>query len=191
MFGWFFRFLFKAWGWKLQGKIPHHLPKKLYVVIPHTSNWDFPVGIMLKFGFKMDVGFIAKSSLFKWPYGWFFKALGGIPVDRKRAHGFIESVVRVIKERDTFSTSIAPEGRRRKVKKLKTGYYHIARLAKIPIIYVKFDWGNKVIDFTEPRMVMDTVEEELAFARDHFKDTVGKIPENSFGYPFNSKEEAS
>ncbi|MDF1696584.1 MAG: 1-acyl-sn-glycerol-3-phosphate acyltransferase [Saprospiraceae bacterium] len=187
MFGWFCRFLFKIWGWKIQGEIPHHLAKKLYVVIPHTSNWDFPLGILLKFGFKMEVGFIAKSSLFKWPYAWFFRALGGIPVDRKKAHGFIDSVVNVIKSRERFTTSIAPEGTRSKVKKLKTGFYHIARLAEIPLVYVKFDWGNKVVDFAPPREVYATLEEELDFISKHFKNTVGKVPANTFGYPFNKE----
>lgn len=190
MFGWFCRLLFRIWGWKKQGNIPYHLPKKLYVVIPHTSNWDFPVGVMLKYGFKMDVGFIAKKSLFKWPFGWFFKGLGGIPVDRKKAHGFIESVVKVINEQERFSTAIAPEGRRRKVEKLKTGFFHIARLAKLPLVYVKFDWGNKIVSFTEARPVYETIEEELAFIKEHFKNTVGYIPENSYGYPFENSVKA-
>lgn len=188
MFGWFCRFLFKSWGWKLEGEIPHHLPKKLYVVIPHTSNWDFPVGIMLKYGYKMDVGFIAKSSLFKWPFAWFFKALGGIPVDRKKSRGFIESVVTVIKEREKFSTAIAPEGTRGKVKKLKSGFFHIARLADIPLVYVKFDWGNKIIHFAEPREVYETLQEELDFIDTHYKNTVGRNPDLSYGYPFESTE---
>ena len=188
MFGWFCRMLFKLWGWKVEGDIPHHLPKKLYVVIPHTSNWDFPVGILLKYGYKMDVGFIAKSSLFKWPFAWFFKALGGIPVDRKRSRGFIESVVKVIKERETFSTAIAPEGTRGKVKKLKSGFYHIARLAEIPLVYVKFDWGKKTIHLDKPREVYGSMEEELKFIDEHYKDTVGRIPKNSYGYPFEDTE---
>ena len=186
MFGWFCRFLFKIWGWKLKGSIPNHLPKKLYVVIPHTSNWDFPVGIMLKYGWKMEVGFIAKSSLFKWPFAWFFTALGGIPVDRKKSRGFIESVVNVIKERERFSTAIAPEGTRGKVKKLKTGFFHIARLADIPLVYVKFDWGNKIVDFAEPRNVYSSIDEELDFINQYYKGTVGRIPENSYGYPIEN-----
>ena len=188
MFSWLCRLLFKIWGWRIEGTIPHQLPKKLYVVIPHTSNWDFPTGLLLKYGFKMDVGFIAKSTLFKWPFAWFFKALGGIPVDRKRSLGFIGSVVKVIKERDKFSTAIAPEGTRGKVKKLKTGFYHIARLADIPLVYVKFDWGKKVIHFAEPRAVKDSLEEELVFIHEHYKDTVGRIPKNSYGYPFKTTE---
>jgi len=189
MFGWVCRLLFKTWGWKKQGEIPYHLPKKLYVVIPHTSNWDFPLGIMLKYGYKMEVGFIAKSSLFKWPYGWVFRALDGIPVDRKKTQGFIDSVVKVINERERFSTSIAPEGTRGKVTKLKTGFYHIARMSNIPLIYVKFDWGNKIVDFGKPRKVYDSLEEELDFIQEYYKNTVGRIPENSYHYPFeNSKQ---
>jgi len=185
MFGWVCRLLLRTWGWKIQGEIPYHLPKKLYVVIPHTSNWDFPVGIMLKYGYKMEVGFIAKSTLFKWPFVQFFKAMGGIPVDRKKSKGFIDSVVKVIAERDRFSTAIAPEGTRMKVKNLKSGFFHIARLANIPLIYVKFDWKNKIIDFAKPREVYDSLDKELEFIQNHFKDTVGCIPENSFCYPFD------
>jgi 1-acyl-sn-glycerol-3-phosphate acyltransferase len=185
MFGWFCKRLFRILGWRVEGEIPHHLPKKLYVVLPHTSNWDFPIGLLMKFGYHMDVGFIAKSSLFKWPFAWFFRALGGIPVDRNKSRGFIDSVVKVIKERDKFSTAIAPEGTRGKVKKLKTGFFHIARLAKIPMVYVKFDWGNKVIQFAKPRAVFDTLNEELSYIDEHFKNTVGCIPELSYGYPFD------
>lgn len=189
MFGWFCRLLLKIWGWSIEGEIPFHLPKKLYVVIPHTSNWDFPVGIMLKYGYKMEVGFIAKSSLFKWPFAWFFRALGGIPVDRKKSRGFIDSVVKVIKERERFSTAIAPEGTRGKVNKLKTGFFHIARLAEIPLVYVKFDWGNKVIAFSKPRAVHDSLEKELKFINTYFKNTVGRNPEKSYGYPFDESND--
>lgn len=182
MFGWFCRLLLKTWGWKIQGEIPYELPKKLYVVLPHTSNWDFPVGIALKYGYKMEVGFIAKSSLFKWPFAWFFRALGGIPVDRKKSRGFIESVVKAINERERFSTAIAPEGTRMKVNKLKSGFFHIARLANLPLVYVKFDWGNKIIDFAKPRNVYDSLEKELEFINHHFKNTLGRIPENSYNY---------
>jgi len=172
------------WGWKKEGEIPNHIPKKLYVVIPHTSNWDFPIGICLKFGHKMKVGFIGKSSLFKFPFGWFFKSLGGIPVNRKKTRGFKESVIEVINSREEFCTAIAAEGKRGKVDKLKTGFYHIAKGANIPIVYVKFDWKNRIVEFGEPRMVADTVKEELDYAANHFKDTVGYFPEKSFGYPF-------
>ena len=134
----------------------------------------------------MEVGYIAKSSLFVWPVGCFFRALGGIPVDRKKSRGFIDSVVKTIQERERFSTAIAPEGTRKKVKKLKTGFFHIARLAEIPLIYVRFDWKNKIVEFGEPRMKIESLDEELAFIDEYFKNTVGRVPENSYGFPFEN-----
>ena len=187
MFGFICRTIFSWWGFKVIGNIPNHLPKKLYVVLPHTSNWDFPLGILLKFGYKMDVGFIAKKSLFKWPFAWFFTWLGGIPVDRKKSHGFLESVVKTINSRDKFSTAIAPEGTRNKVKKIKTGFYFMALKTNIPIVYVKFDWENKKVVFEEPHYVADTLEKEMARLHEHFKDVRGKVPEYSYGFPFEEK----
>jgi 1-acyl-sn-glycerol-3-phosphate acyltransferase len=182
---WFFKKIFRLWGWKKEGHIPNEIPKKIYVVIPHTSNYDFPVGILLKFAYKMEVGFIAKASLFKWPIAWIFKGLGGIPVDRKKTTGFIDAVVDKINTSEKFCTAIAPEGKRDKVNKLKKGYYYIAKGANIPIVYVKFDWKNKITAFDKPHMPAETVEEELEYAREYFKDTQGYHPEKSFGYPFN------
>ena len=151
MFSWLTRTIFKLWGWKTEGEIPNHIPKKLYVVVPHTSNWDFPVGILLKYAYNMEVGFIGKASLFKFPFGWLFKLMGGIPVDRSRTKGFKEAVIETIKSQERFCTAIAPEGKRGKVDKLKTGFYHIAVGADIPLVYVKFDWKNKIVAFSEPK----------------------------------------
>lgn len=186
MISWIFRKLFSFWGWKKEGHIPNEIPKKLYVVIPHTSNWDFPVGIFLKFAYKMEVGFIAKSSLFKWPIGWIFRGLGGIPVDRSKTTGFIDSVVDTINKSERFCTAIAPEGKRDKVNKLKKGYYYIAKGANIPIVYVKFDWKTKTATFDEPHYVAETAELELHRAKEYFKDTVGYHAKKSFGYPFEN-----
>lgn len=174
--------IFKTFGWKVDGEVPYHLPKKLYVVIPHTSNWDFPLGIALKMYKNMEVGFIGKKSLFKWPFGWFFRWLGGIPVNRKKTQGFIDSVVEAINQEERFSMSIAPEGTRGKVKKLKSGFYHIATKANIPIVYVKFDWQHKTVVFDKPRHVTGTIEEELAYIESYFDGVLGAIPKNSFGY---------
>lgn len=187
MFSWLTRTMFKLWGWKVEGEIPNHLPKKLYVVVPHTSNWDFPVGILLKYGYNMGVGFIGKSSLFKFPFGWIFKIMGGIPVDRSKTKGFKEAVVETIRNQERFCTAIAAEGKRGKVDKLKTGFYHIAVGAGIPIVYVKFDWKNKVAAFDKPKQPESNVKLELEYAKNYYKDTVGYFPEKSFGYPFENE----
>ena len=179
------RFILKIWGWKIVGTIPNDVPKKLYVVVPHTSNWDFPIGILLKFGYNMGVGFIAKDSLFKFPHGWIFRALGGIAVNRKKTQGFIEAVVETIKKNDRFCTAIAPEGTRKKVKKLKKGFYFIARGAEIPIVYVKFNWGTKELEFEKPHYAADTIDEELENLNSYFAGVKGKIPEWSWAPEIN------
>jgi len=184
MIKYIFKKLFAWWGWKITGVNPNNYPKKIYVVLSHTSNWDFPVGYMMKVFYIHDVSWIAKSSLFKWPFGYMFKAMGGIPVNRKMAKNFVGTMIDLFNKNEVFSTSIAPEGTRKKVDKLKSGFYRIAKGANVPIIYTKFDWKHKIVHFAEPRMAADTWEEELAFCENHFKDTVGRIPENSYGYPF-------
>lgn len=176
--------IFAWWGWKITGVNPNDYPKKIYVVLSHTSNWDFPVGILMKGFYIHDVSWIAKDSLFRWPFGYMFRALGGIAVNRTRAKNFVGTMVDLFNSKEVFSTSIAPEGTRKKVGKLKSGYYRIAKGASIPIIYTKFDWKNRIVDFAEPRMPAESWEEELAYCEEHFKDTVGKIPEYSYGYPF-------
>ncbi|MBK8348603.1 MAG: 1-acyl-sn-glycerol-3-phosphate acyltransferase [Saprospiraceae bacterium] len=81
--------------------------------IPHTSNWDFPLGILMKFAMPIDVNYVGKTSLFKWPYGWLFRWLGGIPVDRKKNTNFVDSMVALYNKYDRLAFAIAPEGTRK------------------------------------------------------------------------------
>ncbi len=171
----------KIWGFRVTGVIPRHLNKKIFAVVPHTSNWDFILGIATRLAHKFEVQYVAKSSLFKWPYGWFFKALGGIPVNRKKSTNFVDSVVEEIGRREKVSIAIAPEGTRKKVKKLKSGFYYIAKLSGIPIVLVKFDYQNKEVHFGEPFYPSDNEKEDLDYIYKYFEGVLGKIPKYSFG----------
>lgn len=184
MLGWISGLLLKIWGWKVVGDMALNLPKKLYVVVPHTSNWDFPVGLFLNYKYKMDVGYIAKKSLFDSPFGWFFRATRGIPVDRSGKSDLVSTVAEVFKTQEKFCTAIAPEGTRKKVSRLKKGYYYIAKEAQVPIVYVIFEWSTKEVIFLDPKMPEETVDEELAIAHEIFKNAKGYYPELSYGYPF-------
>jgi 1-acyl-sn-glycerol-3-phosphate acyltransferase len=186
MIKWICGLLLKIWGFKITGIDPNKIKKKVYVVVAHTSNWDFLLGILTKGYMGLDVQYVAKSSLFKWPYGWFFRMFGGIPVDRSKSNNFVEAVAEAIKKYDKISVSVAPEGTRKKVDKLKSGFYYIAKAANVPIVPVKFDFKNKVVDFGNPFTTTDDSEKDLMYFNDYFKDTVGKIPENSYGYPFDA-----
>jgi len=177
MIKFFCRLILKIWGFKITGHFPAEIKKKLYVVYPHTSNWDFPLGILMKGGIPMDVNYVAKDSLFKWPYGWIFRALGGIPVDRKRRTNFVDSMTELYNKYDRLSFAIAPEGTRKKVDRWKTGFYYIALNAKIPIIPVKFDYKNMEVHYGDPFWPTGNIDEDMKFFAKHFMGTVGKNPE--------------
>lgn len=169
--------ILKIWGFRVTGPNPELIPKKVYAVYPHTSNWDFPLGIMLKFAMPIEVNYVGKDSLFKWPYGWFFRWLGGIPVDRKKSTNFVDNMVRLYGQYDKLAFALAPEGTRKRVQKFKTGFYYIAHKAQVPIILVKFDFGNKIVDFSEPFFTTGVYADDIKFIISHFKGTKGVNPE--------------
>jgi len=179
MIKWIASSIFKLWGFKVTGIDPETIPKKLYIVYPHTSNWDFPVGILMKFGIPINVNYIAKDSLFKWPYGFIFRKLGGIPVNRKERTNFVDTMVNMYKKHERLAFAMAPEGTRKKVRKFKTGFYYIAHNAQIPIIMVKFDWGNKLVDYSEPFYTSGVYRDDLKRIINHFRGTIGHTPENA------------
>lgn len=162
--------------------------KKIFAVIPHTTNWDFPVGVLLKGADKMNVQWVGKSSLFKWPYGWFFKALAGIPVDRSKKTNFVDAVVNKINEEDKISICVAPEGTRKPVLKLKSGFYWMAHKANVPLILTAFNWKEKEVEYSEPFWVSGNYEEDLPKIMAFFEGKLGKIPE--FGYNYTSAEKS-
>lgn len=170
----------KLFGWSYEVPNTKGIDKYLIVVIPHTSNWDFPVGILLRSAAKLDARFLAKDSLFKPPYGWIFRALGGYPVDRSGNINFVDSVVKLLNTKEKFSFCLAPEGTRKKVIRLKSGFYFIALGAKIPYILCKFDWKNKHLGFSEPIWPTGDYKKDLTKLEEYFKGSLGKIPENGW-----------
>jgi 1-acyl-sn-glycerol-3-phosphate acyltransferase len=138
------RILFDILGWRIDGNFPE-LSKFLVIVAPHTSNWDFPIGVFCRriLGFKSQ--YVAKKELFVFPLGYFFRALGGHPVERSRNTNFVDEVVRLYRENDQFVITMTPEGTRSRNDNWKSGYYHIAKAANVPVVYVGFDWGSKTV----------------------------------------------
>ncbi len=138
-------FLFKLFGWKTNGQIPD-FKKYIIAVGPHTSNWDFLVGVGARAELKINKAqFLGKSQLFKPPFGWIFRALGGHPVDRSSKQDMVEQVVNIFDRHNEFILAVAPEGTRKKVQKLRTGFYYIAKGAHVPIVPVGFDFLKKEV----------------------------------------------
>jgi len=165
------------WGFKITGSNPELIPKKVYAVYPHTSNWDFLVGITLKFSMPLQVNFVGKDSLFKWPFGWLFRWLGGIPVDRTKSTNFVDTMVSLYSKYEKLAFAIAPEGTRKRVRKFRTGFYYIAHRAKVPLIFVKFDFKNKEVHFSEPFYTSGVYSDDIRYIVDHFRGTGGVNPE--------------
>jgi 1-acyl-sn-glycerol-3-phosphate acyltransferase len=165
-------------GWNTTQRFPyHHLQKYIIIVGPHTSNWDFIIGLAYRNSLGMQyVRFLGKSQLFKPPVGWIFRKLGGIPVDRSERHNMVDAVADLFRQHDRFAIAIAPEGTRKKVQKLRTGFYFIATKAKVPIIMVGLDYKYKTVRFSEPLFPSHQAEDfETIYG--FYRTIEGKIPE--------------
>ena len=140
------RGLLKLSGWRILGEPP---ADQRYVLIgaPHTSNWDFIVMLLAMFLRRMEVRWMGKDALFPWPFAGFMKWLGGIPIDRSRHHGTVEQMIEHYRNNDELVVLIPPEGTRKKVERWKTGFYHIAHGAGVPILLGYIDAGKKEAGF--------------------------------------------
>jgi len=171
-------FILRLWGWKITGHYPSELKKVVVAVAPHTSSWDFPVGVLVNSAGQYHANYLGKHTLFRPPIGIFFRWLGGIPVERTQNHNYVASTVEAFKQNERIHLVIAPEGTRKKVAKLKTGFYHIARLAQVPICFCVFNWGKKEV-FFDPVLFHPTGNEEadMAYIWNYFKGIKGANPE--------------
>ena len=136
-------------GWKFDGGLPNE-PKFVIIVAPHTSNWDFPVGLAALFALGFRISFLGKHSIFKWPLGLFMRWLGGIPVERSVSRDRVAESVAAFNSTDKLILVIAPEGTRKLVPRWKTGFYHVAHGARVPIVPIVFDFGRKTIGIRPP-----------------------------------------
>ncbi|MEQ8417807.1 MAG: 1-acyl-sn-glycerol-3-phosphate acyltransferase [Imperialibacter sp.] len=169
-----FRFLFWLLGWEAIGTKPTD-KKFIIVVAPHTSFWDFFVGVAARSIFRLDTKYLGKKELFWFPLSVFLRLLGGYPVDRTNAAGLVESVVDLFDSKEAFSIALAPEGTRKKVDKLKTGFWRIAKAANIPIVLVSFDFKRRRVEMLEPFMPGD-METDMERIMAYYKGITGKRP---------------
>lgn len=143
--------ILKAMGWKMVGKLPDR--KKLIVIGgPHTSNWDLflVIGSMLSVGLKFS--WMMKKEAFFWPLGGLWKALGGMPIDRRAKLDVIGQVKAIFETNETIWMGLTPEGTRSKVERYKTGYLRMAKAANVTLFIIGIDGENK-------RVVLDRLWE--------------------------------
>lgn len=151
------------------------LPKFVVIVAPHTSNWDFIVGLAAKWALGFGTSWWGKASLFHPPLGWFMRAIGGIPIDRHNKHNVVEQTIAEFARHERFVLTLAPEGTRKQVDQWRGGFWHVARGAGVPICCVAFDWGRRVIRLgpTVPADLADA-DAGIAHIRALYADVSGR-----------------
>lgn len=143
-FVWLGKLVLWLLGWRIVGEIPN-VPKAVVIGAPHTSNVDGLVAAASILALRLKLNVMAKAELFRWPFGYFWRFLGVIPVDRANAHGLVRASLQKFEERDQLFVGIAPEGTRKGAAKWKMGFYHIAKEAGVPVVVGVLDYGRKEV----------------------------------------------
>ena len=135
----------RATGWQLTGELPAGTTKCVLIAAPHTSNWDLPYTLMVAFGLRLNVRWMGKASIFRWPFGGLMRWLGGIAVDRSKNNNLVAaSAQELVRATGTVQLVVPPEGTRRLTRQWKTGFYFIAQQAGVPIILAYLDYERRV-----------------------------------------------
>lgn len=175
-------------GWTLVGGPAH--PKFIMLAVPHTSNWDLPTMLGIGFAIDLRLSWMGKSQLFRFPLlGWLLKQIGGIPVRRDKATGAVDQMVEVFRNSDHLELAIAPEGTRSLTPEWRSGFYHIALKAQVPIVMGFIDWGQKRAGTGPAFIPTGDMTKDMDQLRAFYADKKGLYPD-LFG-PVRLKEEAA
>ena len=178
LFRWFSLIALRIAGWRTHGRLPA-TPKFVLVGAPHTSNWDLPYTIFIIFVLRGKIYWLGKESLFRRPLKGFFKWLGGIPIDRSRSKNVVAQSIQQFHQNEKLILTIAPAGTRKRVTKWKTGFYHIAHGANVPIALGFLDYRRKlggIGPFIHPT---GNIEADMKTIRAFYDGITGKFPEKS------------
>ena len=171
--------LFSILGWKMDTNFPINIKKYVVIAAPHTSWVDFPIAILSRMSSGIMINYIGKDSLFRAPFGFFFRALGGTPVDRSKKNKLVDAIIDIFNSKTEFRLALSPEGTRKKVERWKTGFYFIAKGANVPIVMVTLDFGNKQIKISEPYHTTDDMDRDFQVFSSFYENVKGKNPELS------------
>jgi 1-acyl-sn-glycerol-3-phosphate acyltransferase len=154
--------------------------RKKYVIIgaPHTSNWDFPLTLLALSALGLQFCWVGKHTLFRGPLRFLFSSIGGIPVDRgTHSSGLVDDMIALFQARSSMILAIAPEGTRSKKSHWKTGFYHIARAAEVPLALGYIDYGKKEIGVGKWFNPTDIPEDDILIIKTFYAGKTGKFPE--------------
>jgi 1-acyl-sn-glycerol-3-phosphate acyltransferase len=173
------KFIFnKLLKWKVVGNT-NLLKKCIIIAAPHTHWQDLFIAIMARKVIQQEINFIGKKELFKFPLGFFFKMMGGKPVERGSKSNNVKLIADVFKNNDLFRLALSPEGTRTKVDKWKTGFYYIAKEANVPVISASLNFKDKEIKISDPYYISGNIDEDIKYLKLFFKGIEGRVPEFS------------
>jgi 1-acyl-sn-glycerol-3-phosphate acyltransferase len=162
-------------GWRMEGQLPG--PKCVLIGAPHTSNWDFPIGLLLFWSLDIDAHWVAKHTIFRWPIRGLLRALGGIPLDRTNTENFVDQMVERFALSERLVFALAPEGTRKHTDYWRSGFYWIAHGAGVPIALAYADYARKVGGIGPSFVPTGDIESDMEKIRAFYADKVGKHPE--------------
>lgn len=168
----------KLTGWRFVGEMPPDLGRCVLVCAPHTSNWDLVYVVVFSVHLRFKPRWMGKDSLFKWPFGPLFEWLGGLPIDRSKANNMVDACIKAFEKHKTLTLGITPEATRTKVAVWKSGFYHIAKGAGVPIIASYLDFKRKVGGFGATIFPSGNRDADLEIIRSFYATVTGKHPEN-------------
>ena len=167
------RILMRLSGWRFEGVLPD-VPKLVIAVAPHTTNWDFVIGVMVLWALDIKISFLGKHTLFRGAFGKWMRSIGGIPIDRESTHGVVGDAVQAFERAQRMVLALAPEGTRRLDKGFKMGFLRIAHGANVPVLLAYFDFSRKVIGFGPMLVTTGDVEGDMQIVLDFYRPIRGK-----------------
>ncbi len=172
-FYWLATFFLFILRWKTKGKMPD-IKKFVMIAAPHSSNWDFIFFLLIIFKFKISVHWMGKNTMFIWPFRWLLKRLGGIPIDRGSKSNVVQSMANAFKTSEQLIITIAPSGTREKVMTWKTGFYHIAQQANVPIVCGFIDYRKKMIGVGPVFQTSSDIDADMKEIKEFYLQFSGK-----------------
>lgn len=163
-------------GWRVEGGVPA-VPKAVCIAAPHTSNWDMPFMMACALSLRIWPAWVGKEALFKWPWGWFMRWMGGVPVDRRGQQNMVQAIAELFDSRERLLLGIAPAGTRSRTDCWRSGFYHVASLAKVPVVFGFLDYGRKVCGLGPLLVLTDSVDADMDYIRAFYDPIQGRHPE--------------
>jgi 1-acyl-sn-glycerol-3-phosphate acyltransferase len=167
------RTLLRLFGWRVEGELPN-IPKCVAIAAPHTSNWDFFFIICAMFAIELRAHWIGKHTLFRWPWGSYMRFLGGTPINRTKTEGIVDQIAKTMNRHERYFLGLAPEGTRKRVKRWRTGFYHVARQAGVPILLIYLDYERKVVGIGPTFEPTGDIDRDMTEIREFYRGKVAK-----------------